>query len=871
MNDPEMTCRFSWVLDKNSFSETIFNKKKMREYTNIKKVYGFIKEEMGVTFLSGKGTKRGDFISVKDNTELEQIIRYKELYNRNEDFFQTAVFLPKHKWGRVIPNDYLSLSIMRRQTRHSFCDGYYRDIDMINAQPTIIYEVAKQNDKKMEALHTYIQYTKEIREIIMKVHKCDKDTAKNLPITIMMGGTYDGWIREWDIQENTDDKDRILEIQKIEVEMNDIINIVYAYNQHIKKDVLRQDPNKWRNENEMKRGVMGLWCQSVERLIQETAIKYLMDTKNFLIEKIVPCQDGFMILNELWYENIITDINTIIKNKFGINILFTEKPFDEKIEIPLFEDGKPYHIWEDLLSAKQLSVRYLKDFGDYILKYKSSVYVFHNNRWYDETETKSQHKITLTISEKLYDNMKKDIKGDVSLQESETISLFKILRNNTSSSHKINDIVKHILSNAKETTTDFNQHPFLLGFNNGVYDLEKDEFRDYKYDDYVTMSTNYDYKFIDYGLVEKEDNITEDYLSKDENGKYLYNITNEEAETYKLNREIRDELINIFEDIHSDKEILQLYFQILASGLDGITYQKLFLFNGQGGNGKGLTQNLMKAVLGDYFLCPNNGILKDVETANSPSPNMLNLKNKRYINFKEVSGSIRVAMLRNLTGGGEFSGRMLRQDPVHFNMSATFVMEFNLPPDLDGKPQQADYRRLVDILFPYNFTDDENKIGKTIGGVLFKKANTYYATPQYADNVKHIFLDMLLKVYRTNKKSNTGLEFTIPPSIRERTEKFIENQNLFHKIFNKTWRKVEVDMNNKEDVKNKTFKLKDMFETITFSDYYKTLTYKEKRQYGRDEFYKWIETLFKINGDDKTAKTITGICFLEPEEIKNEY
>ena len=62
-----------------------------------------------------------------------------------------------------------------------------------------------------------------------------------------------------------------------------------------------------------------------------------------------------------------------------------------------------------------------------------------------------------------------------------------------------------------------------------------------------------------------------------------------------------------------------------------------------------------------------------------------------------------------------------------------------------------------------------------------------------------------------------------------------------------------------------------MFETITFSDYYKTLTYKEKRQYGRDEFYKWIETLFKINGDDKTAKTITGICFLEPEEIKNEY
>jgi phage/plasmid-associated DNA primase len=838
----------------------------MLEYTNIKKVYGFIKNEMGISFLSIKGTKRGDFISVKDNTELEQIIRYKEIYNRNDDAFQTAVFLPKHKWGRVIPaNNYLSLAIMRRETRHSFCDGYYRDIDMINAQPTIIYEVAKQNDKKMEALETYIHNTKKIREIIMKVHKCDKDTAKNLPITIMMGGTYDGWIREWDIQENTDDNDRILEIQKIEVEMNDIINIVFAFNQHIKKDVLRQDPTKWRNENEMKRGVMGLWCQSVERLIQETAIKYLTDTKNFLIEKIVPCQDGFMILKDLWYENIISDINNVIKNKFGINILFTEKPFDEKIDIPLFEDGKPYHIWEDLLSAKQLSVRYLNDFGKFILKYNSSVFVFHNNRWYDETETKSQHKITLTISEKLYDNLKKDINGDVSLQEDELISLLKLLRNNTSSSHKINDIVKHILSNAPETQEDFNQKPFLLGFNNGVYDLEKDEFRDYRYDDYITMTTKYDYEDIDYGLVENEDNTIEDYLSKDENGEYLYEISEEQIKLWNANREIKDELINIFEDIHSDKDNLQLYFQILASGLDGIAYQKLFLFNGQGGNGKGLTQNLMKSVLGDYFICPNNGILKDVETASSPSPNMLNLKNKRYINFKEVSGSIRVAMLRNLTGGGEFSGRMNHKDPVHFNMSGTFVMEFNLPPELDGKPQQADYRRLVDILFPYNFTDDENKIGKIIDGVLFKKANPYYANPQYADKVKKVFLDMLLKVYRVHKKPNIGMEFIIPQSIRDRTEKFIENQNRFQKIFKSIWRKVTDD--DSKEIKEKTFKLRDMFESVTSSDEYKTLTYREKREYSRDAFYKWIGTLFNIEGNDKTAKTITGIAYLESEDI----
>ena len=76
---------------------------------------------------------------------------------------------------------------------------------------------------------------------------------------------------------------------------------------------------------------------------------------------------------------------------------------------------------------------------------------------------------------------------------------------------------------------------------------------------------------------------------------------------------------------------LRLYLQVLASGLDGRAYQKLFLFNGQGGNGKGLTGALMDNVLGEYYYQPGNGILKDVEKANTPSPDMFNLKNKRYI------------------------------------------------------------------------------------------------------------------------------------------------------------------------------------------------------------------------------------------------
>ena len=861
---------FAWALTKCLFADSIFGKKKMLEYCDIKRVYGFIKHNLGISF---QGVKKYDYICARDKTEQEQMERFKELYNRQLDAFQTAVYLPKHKWGRVVPaNDYLSLSIMRRETRHSLCDGIYMDIDMVNAQPAILFEVAKQNEKKTKWIEKYIKDPKGYRELIMEHHHTTKDCAKNLPITIMMGGSYSGWIKEWDIQQNTEESERIGDIQQMEDELKDIINIVYATNQHIKKDVLKQDPQKWKDENASKRGVMGLWCQSIERLLQETVIKWLVDNKNFEIEKIVPCQDGFMILKDLWYDGIIDDCNKVIKNKFNFDIKFLNKPFDEKIEIPIVEASKGYDQWEDLLSGKKLGDAFIETFGDFVVKYKNGIYVYYNDRWFDETDTKRRHKLTLFISEKLYENRKEAIQNEIALKSNEKTMLLKLLRSRTSSTSGMAEITTHLLASAKENEEDFNTKPYLLGFNNGVYDLDIGKFRKYRFDDYITLTTKYDFKDIDYGYGANE----EDYLSKGEDGEYDYEITQEQIDLWTSNRRIRDELLNVFDTIHPNREVLLLFFQTLASGLDGRAYQKLFLFNGQGGNGKGLTGSLMDKVLGDYYHQPSNGILKDAEKANTPSPDMINLKNKRYINFKEVSGAVRVAMLRNLTGGGKFCGRLLNQNPEQFYMSGTFVMEFNTSPDLDGKPQRADYRRLVDVLFPVNFTDDATKIDKTIGGVLFKQANSYYETQEFLDKSKIPFLHMLLKVYATYRdaKNNTGIVFNIPESVRLRTESFIENQNLFQKVFNSYWGKVDVDDNNKKDVEAKTTSVKDIWDSITQSEEYKTLTYREKRQYGRDEFYKWIESLYKIEGNKNTGKTIVGIarktdCDVDEKEEDN--
>jgi hypothetical protein len=348
------------------------------------------------------------------------------------------------------------------------------------------------------------------------------------------------------------------------------------------------------------------------------------------------------------------------------------------------------------------------------------------------------------------------------------------------------------------------------------------------------MSTNYDYDDPDFDL----------------------------PETYQL----KGELINIIESIQPDKDERLLYLQTLASGLDGISYQKLFLFNGQGGNGKGWTGAGMDITLGDYYHQPGNGILKDVEKPNVPSPDMLNLKNKRYINFKEVEGDIRLATLRNLTGGGKFTGRLLHQNPEQFGMSGTFVMEFNNDPELvGGRSMASDYRRMTYLLFPNNFTDDENKIGKVIGGRLHLKANTYYTTPEFLEKIKLIFLHMLLNVYKEYSDGVKGIQFTIPDSVRERTKKFLEKQNVFQRAFDETWMRVEINVNadgvpDENDTKRKTSKLKNIWETIQLSAALRELKYREKRDYGRDAFYAWMESMFEISGDGKkTSKLVKGV------------
>ena len=65
--------------------------------------------------------------------------------------------------------------------------------------------------------------------------------------------------------------------------------------------------------------------------------------------------------------------------------------------------------------------------------------------------------------------------------------------------------------------------------------------------------------------------------------------------------------------------------------------------------------------------------------------------------------------------------------------------------------------------------------------------------------------------------------------------------------------------------KSKTMRLKDMFETINNDDEYRRMPYRERRQYGRDAFYKWCGEQFDIGGNSKTGKMMLGVSYKEDD------
>ena len=337
----------------------------------------------------------------------------------------------------------------------------------------------------------------------------------------------------------------------------------------------------------------------------------------------------------------------------------------------------------------------------------------------------------------------------------------------------------------------FDEKWYLFGFNNVVYDLEEGNFREYRYDDYISTTCGYDWR----------------------------------EPTINEIKEVNDLIISIM----PIKDERDLFLQIMCTALDGKCLEKFVIFNGGGGNGKGVIDDLLLKALGNYGLIGNNGILFETSKTGS-NPEKSNIHKKRLVIFREPSerNKFENSVIKELTGGGIFSARSHHEKTTIKELNLTMIVECNKRPLFAEEPQDAETRRIIDIFFRSTFTTDKTNVDNSNNIFL---ANPYFKTVEFQDNHKYALMKILFDQYKIYKKNN--YIFNVPQSIKERTQLYLElSCNIVQ------WFKDNYQLTND---KNDTIKIKDLFEDFTNSEYYTNLSRNEKRKYNKSYFIEYIQ------------------------------
>ena len=290
---------------------------------------------------------------------------------------------------------------------------------------------------------------------------------------------------------------------------------------------------------------------------------------------------------------------------------------------------------------------------------------------------------------------------------------------------------------------DFNdkldENTHLIGFNNGVYDLEKHEFRDGKPDDFISMTTKKDY-------------VPLDKSSKEYKG-----------------------IMDMIHKILPDDDVREYLLLELGSVLEGINVEEKFrIWTGTGGNGKSKLIELFTTAFGDYCCkFPISLLTSKRAKSNAATPEVMESKGKRFAYMEEPNEGekINCGLMKEYTGGDKIKGRGLYKSEMT-EFKPQFKM-FLLCNDLPEVPphDQGTWRRMEVIHFGSRFVD--NPI----------EPNEFKKDGKLSQKIKHwgeMFMAILIEYHK--KYQAAGYKIEVPAKVKEATDMYKDESDK-HKGF----------------------------------------------------------------------------------------
>jgi P4 family phage/plasmid primase-like protien len=342
---------------------------------------------------------------------------------------------------------------------------------------------------------------------------------------------------------------------------------------------------------------------------------------------------------------------------------------------------------------------------------------FRNHRW---NRIEQGYTLLLLFSEDFANEYNKEI-ADISIQATRVTGLEKEelqqrrtridkivekLMNNTFKKTLLDECKSLFYDTTFEQKLDSNIH--LLGFENGVYDLEQVMFRDGRPDDYITLSTKNDY--------------------------------HKWSEKNPYNKQ----LFSFFNQVLPNEKVRKYFLNALCTCLSGETKEeKLYIMTGSGSNGKSLTMDLMYMAFGDYYMsCPISIITRKRGQSNETSPEKVRMKGRRCGVFQEADDGekINVGVMKEFTGGDKVLVRDLfkgANEMLEFKPQMKYFLTCNQLPPVPSN-DDGTWRRLRVIEFLSKFTDNPTKPNEyMIDNTLKQKIESW--APTFISYMIHIF------------------------------------------------------------------------------------------------------------------------------------
>ena len=779
---------------------------------------------------------------VYHSNEKQQLLKYRDMIENGRAKITYNKYL-NNPYGRSNPGKGLGLFPIRRELRHTLAGDNFEDVDIDNAHPSFLEQVMTANNHKCKMLQDYISDRPKWFKLVVDHYKIKdldsvkenpgllKDIPKNLFIRILFSGGPKRWAQDFGISPNIKPPKQI---KKFTDEIERLNKIISDANpelvQKIKEIKIKQKKmtddgfcvDKPKQKYNINGSVSSFFLQEKEVNILSTIFIYCKEKKYINNDNCVLCADGLMIEKHLYKPQLLDELKTNVKDKTGFNLNFSNKAMEQGY-IKILDNHLKFDLYTPTFTTGLIADYFKIMYSNKFLNYYGTLYTYTGVHWKAETDKKNStlhnfvdsifYKHLVKYISEIIANQQKKMSALKEDQEDELEALKVVLQKMTGFLNNINvhlrtvkkrkDIVDDIINKLTCNYIEFDKNPHYYVFKNKIYDLAAGDWVQPNYNQYLFLSTGWDW--IEY---DSPDNKTE--------------------------------LLKIIKTIfpQKDDKVMNHYLMALSTGLYGQSIERIFIATGRGGNGKSLLNSLMMFASGEYgYKLPSNILLGPI--VQGPNPAVANADSKRFCLTQEPDGNKRIcsSTLKELTGDSAINARKLQSNKTETILKLSLFLECNELPKMD-ETTDAIVRRVDVTPFVSKFveqatyndlTPEEREAQNIILG------NTYYKTEEFKNKYKQALITILFDHFRQYK--NNGYTFDETP--RECKTAAVEYLAASDDIFNWFAEFYEKE-DGKESTKNVIY-LSDLYDKYSTGQYFQNMTKKQKQEMNKTKFIEKIK------------------------------